>query len=185
MLKYPKQLLAVAGVIVTARTVALTGLTAASASPAVGRAAHPAARTARPAVRAATSGTEHFQLMTTSVTSGKATIIATGVFTAGGVDQGGRRVGKVVFPGGSFKIRHSSGHGTQQFDPRSCLTTIRQHGTYKLGHGTGKFAGISGHGRYRASIMFVEARNANGTCSQRKPAVAFEQIIKAHGPLHR
>src|SRR5450755_319962 len=75
MLKYPKQLLAVAGVIVTAGTVALTGLTAASASPAAARAAHPAARTARPAVRAAISGAEHFQLMTTSVTSDKATVI--------------------------------------------------------------------------------------------------------------
>jgi hypothetical protein len=185
MLKYPKQLLAVAGVIVTAGTVALTGLTAASASPAAHHAARPAARIARPAARTAASGAEHFQLMTTSVTSDKATVIATGAFTAGGVDQGGSRVDKLVFPGGSFKIRHSAGHGTQKFDRRSCLNTIRQHGTYKLGHGTGKFAGISGHGRYRVSIMFVAARNANGTCSQRKPAVAFEQIIRAHGPVHR
>ncbi len=183
MLNYGKRLTAAAGVIVTAGAVAIGGLTAASASPAARYAAQPAARTAHATARAAVSGTEHFQLMSTSATSNKSKIIATGVFTAGGVDHGGNRVDKVVFPGGTFKIRHSPGHGPQRFNPRTCLGVIHQHGTYRIGHGTGRFAGIRGHGRYRVSILLIGARNANGKCSQRKPPRVFEEIIKARGPV--
>ncbi len=184
MLKYGKRLIAAAGVITTAGALALTGLTAASASPAhPARAAQPAARTASHQVRAATRGTEHFQLMTTSPTSSNSTIIASGVFTAGGVDHSGNKTDKVVFPDGTFKIRHSKGHGPQKFDAKTCLFSIRQHGRYKLKDGTGAYAGIKGHGRYRLNILAVGARNANGKCSNRKPPVAFEQVIKAHGPV--
>ena len=62
--------------------------------------------------------------------------------------------------------------------------TLKLHGTYKLKSGTGAYAGIRGHGRYRLSILAVAARNANGRCSQRKAPVSWEQIIKAHGPVH-
>jgi hypothetical protein len=175
MQKYRNKLLAAAGAVVAAGAVAVTGLTGASAA---------TIRPAAPAVRPSVSGIEHFQLMTTSATSNKESIIALGsVFTAGGVDHGGNRVDRVVFPGGTFRIRHSAGKGPQHFNARTCLGVIHQHGTYKLSHGTGKFAGIRGHGRYRLSIVLVGARNANGHCSQSKPPVAFQQIIKAHGPV--
>jgi hypothetical protein len=160
------------------------GAAAASARPAAHHAAHLAASTAPAPARAAASGTEHFQLMTTSATSTKSTIIASGVFTAGGVDHAGNRTDKVVFPGGTFKIRHSNGQGKQSFNPRTCLMTIKLHGTYKLKSGTGTYAGIRGHGRYRLSILAIAARNANGKCSQRKAPVSWEQIIKARGPVH-
>ena len=175
MQKYRNKLIAAAGAVVAAGAVAVTGLTGASAA---------AIRPAAPAVRTSVSGIEHFQLMTTSATSNKESIIALGsVFTAGGVDHAGNRVDRVVFPGGTFRIRHSAGKGPQHFNARTCLGVIHQHGTYKLSHGTGKFAGIRGHGRYRVSIVLVGARNANGHCSQSKPPVAFQQIIKAHGPV--
>ena len=179
-LKYPKQVLAAAGVIVTAGAIACSGLTAASASPAAHRAAHPAARAAHPAVRAAASGTEHFQLMTTSPTSPKSTIIAYGVFTAGGVDHSGNKADKVKFPGGTFRIRHGRGHGKQSLDPKTCLLKISEHGRYKLADGTGKYAGLSGHGRYRLRILAVARRRSNGQCGH--GFRSWEQVIKAHGP---
>jgi hypothetical protein len=172
------KLLAAAGAIAAAGAVTVAGLTAASAAstaPAV-----PAAAAVQPSV----SGIEHFQIMSTSATSNKQSIIALGsVFTAGGVNLGGNRVDKAVFPGGTFKIRHFRGHGTTRFNPATCLLRINRHGTYKLRAGTGKYAGISGHGRYRLKIRAVTARNSNGHCSQSKPPVAFQQIIKAHGPV--
>jgi hypothetical protein len=170
MSKHYKKLVAAASVIVTAGAVALSGLAAASASPAV-----------TPAV----SGTEHFQLMTTSATSNRSSIIARGpVFTGGGVDIQGNTADLVKFPNGTFKIRHSSGRGPQTFDPRTCLLTISLHGTYKLGHGTGHFKGISGHGKYQLRILAIGARNARGKCTQRKPPRVFQQIITAKGPAH-
>ncbi len=160
------------------------GLAAASARPAAHHTPRLAAAAAPAAVRAATSGTEHFQLMTTSPTSPNSTIIASGVFTAGGVDHAGNKTDKVTFPNGTFRIRHSKGHGKQSVNPRTCLLTVRLHGTYKLKDGTGAYAGIRGHGRYRLSILAIGARTASGKCSQRKPPVSWEQIIKAHGPVH-
>ena len=175
MQKYRNKLLAAAAAVVAAGAVAVTGLTGASAA---------TIRPAAPAVRPSVSGIEHFQLMTTSATSNKESIIALGsVFTAGGVDHAGNRVDRVVFPGGTFKIRHFKGHGTTRVNPVTCLLRINRHGTYRLRAGTGKYAGISGHGRYRLKIRAVAARNANGHCTQSKPPVAFQQIIKAHGPV--
>ena len=95
----------------------------------------------------------------------------------------GNKSDRVVFPGGTFKIRHFKGHGRSHFSPGSCLIRINRHGTYKLRDGTGKYAGISGHGRYRLRIRAIGARNSNGNCSQSKPPVVFQQIIKAHGPV--
>jgi hypothetical protein len=170
MMKLTNKVLAAASTAMVAGAVTVAGLTAASASPAT-----------RPsAVRI-----EHFQLMTTSATSASESIIASGgVFTAGGVDFQGNKVDRVVFPGGTFKIAHSSGTGKQTFSPKTCLNVINLHGTYTLGHGTGKYKGISGHGKYQLSILFVDSRNSKGNCSQTKPPVAFQQIIKAQGPTH-
>jgi hypothetical protein len=104
------------------------------------------------------------------------------VFTAGGVDHSGNKVDTAVFSNGSFKIAHSKGTGSQSFNPKTCLMTISQHGTYALSGGTGAYAGISGSGKYQLSILAVAARSG-GKCSRTKPPVAFQQIIKASGPV--
>jgi hypothetical protein len=171
MQKHWNKLLAAAGAVVAAGTVTISGLTAASAA------------TTAPAARANVSGIEYFQIMTTSPTSDEETVIALGsVFTGGGTGHQGNKSDLAVFPGGTFKIRHFQGHGTAHVNPTTCLVRINQRGTYKLRDGTGAYAGISGHGKYRLRIRAVAARNSNGNCSRSKPPVAFEQIIKAHGP---
>ena len=130
------------------------------------------------------SGIEHFQLVTTSATATTQPVIATGVFTAGGVDHQGSKTDTFVFPGGSFKVAHSQGTGTQNFNPKTCLNTVRVHGTYKLFGGTGKYAGIGGHGTFHLSILGIGARSG-GKCTMHKPPVAWQQIIQASGPVSR
>jgi hypothetical protein len=160
------RLLAAAAAVAASATVALTGLSAASASPA----------------RPAASGTEHLQLMTTSATSNLAPVIIYGVATDHGVDhEGSGNTDTFKFAGGSFKVVHSSGTGTQHLNPVTCLAQINQHGTYKLSGGTGKYKGISGHGKYQLSILFV-AKKVKGKCSQKAAPVAFQQLIQASGP---
>jgi hypothetical protein len=166
MMQHRTRLLAAASTAVTAAALAVSGLAAASA-------ATPAA-----------SGTEHFQIMTTSSSErAPSTIVATGVFTAGGLDHPGSKADTITFPGGGFKISHSRGHGKQTFNPKTCLFVISQHGTFKVGSGTGKYAGISGHGTYQLSILAVGARTAKGACSKNASPVAWEQVIKASGPV--
>jgi hypothetical protein len=168
MTKLRSKILGGMSVVALVGVVAGTGLTAVSASQ-VGAAAR--------------SGFEHFQIMTTSETTSKQSIIATGLFTAGGVDHSGARVDTAVFSDGTFKIAHSPGIGTPRFNPKTCLGVIALNGTYRLSHGTGAYAGIRGHGIYRVNLTMVAARNSAGKCSDRLPPVAFQVIIRAQGPV--
>lgn len=162
------RLLAAAGSMLAAGALALSGIVAAAAAPSSSGA----------------SGIEHFQAMSTSDTSNRTTLIAHGVFTAGGVDiSTGNTTDTFKFPNGTIRVRHSPGTGPQSFNPRTCLGTVHQHGTYTLLGGTGKYAGISGHGRFQLDVLLVGARS-HGKCSQNKPLVAFELIIRASGPVH-
>ena len=131
---------------------------------------------------AAVTGTENFQLMSTSATSSTSSVIATGVFTAGGVDHTGNKVDTFVFSNGSFKVAHS-GPATQHFNPKTCLLTVVGHGTFKLSGGTGAYAKIKGAGTYKLNILAVGAKTATGKCTQKKPPTTFQQIIKATGKV--
>jgi hypothetical protein len=143
----------------------------------------PAAAQASPRSAAGASGTEQFQAMSTNATSSTRVIIGSGLFTAAGVDHESSdgMTETFVFPGGSFKLKVVSATGSQQVNSKSCLITVTRHVGYKLVDGTGKYAGISGHGTGVAHVLGVAARSA-GKCSLNKTPVAFEQTITASGP---
>lgn len=161
------------------RKIIISALTAAAAAAVVSSAGLAAAST-----HAAVTGTEHFQLMTTSATSSTSSVIAYGVFTAPGADHAGSKVDTVDFPGGTVQIAHSQGTGTQHFNPKTCLFQLNLKGTYTLKNGTGKYAGISGSGTYQLSILSIGAKSG-GKCAspQTTPPVAFHQVINASGPV--
>jgi hypothetical protein len=168
MRKIHVRLLAAAGSMLAAGAIALSGTLAATAAPS----------------NSSASGIEHFQAMSTDPTGAKTTVIAHGVFTAGGVDITTSNTRDTFkFPNGTIRVRHSAGTGPQSFNRRTCLITVHQHGTYTLLGGTGKYAGISGHGRFRVDVLAVAARS-HGKCTQSKPPAAFELIIRASGPVH-
>ena len=151
------------GAITAATAISGAGLAAANASP-------------------ARSGTEHFEAIATSPNS--YAVVSYGVLTGHGVDLPGDKVDTIKFAHGSFRVTHSPGKGPQSFDPKSCLLLISQHGTYKIGHGTGTDRGITGHGRYQISIVSIGAKSG-GKCSQSKPPVAFQLVIRGSGPVSR
>lgn len=167
MLRNCRRLVAVAAALAAAGTLAVTGVTAASASPRPG---------------AAVTGTEHFQLVTASASATTGVVIAYGVFTDHAVDHMGNSVDKFVFAGGSFKVFHSQGSGPTSLNSKTCLLSGNIHGTFKVYGGTGSFKHISGHGKYQATILGIEARS-KGRCSQTKLPLAFEQTIRATGPV--
>ena len=168
-MKLRSKILAGVSVVAVAGAVAAAGLTSASASQAAG---------------AASSGTEHFQMMTTTGTGSTGSVIASGVFTAPAVDHEHQasNTSTFTFSNGTILLKHSNGTGTQSFNPKTCLLTINQHGTYKLLSGTGAYAGISGSGTYQLSILAIGA-SSGGKCVQNKPPVAFHQVINASGPV--
>jgi hypothetical protein len=160
------------------RKMIISALTATAAAAMLGGAGLAAAST-----HTAASGTEHFQMMTTSGTGSTGSVIASGVFTAPAVDhEHSNNTSTFTFSNGTILIKHSKGTGTQNFNPKTCLLTINEHGTYKLVSGTGAYAGISGSGKYQLSILGIGA-SSGGKCVQNKPPVAFHQVINASGPV--
>jgi hypothetical protein len=130
---------------------------------------------------AAVTGTQHFQLVSNSLSGNKNKVVAYGVFNARGIDVATSNTRDTFkFRGGSFRVRHKVTHSRQHFSKRTCAGTQRQRGTYKLSHGTGKYAGISGHGHFTVRVLIV-ARHTSHGCSS-KP-IAIQTIIQAHGPV--
>jgi hypothetical protein len=130
---------------------------------------------------AGTSGAESFQMMSTSGTNSASSVIAHGVFTGAGADhEHAHNNGTFVFRNGTVRVHHTNGKGRQSFNPKTCLLTVSQRGAYRITGGTGKYAGITGGGRYQLSILAVGARSG-GKCSQSKPPLAFHQVIDASG----
>jgi hypothetical protein len=156
----------------------IAGITLASAAALAGGTGQ-----ARATASTAAAPVLHFQIMQTSVTANTAPVLAYGAFTGGGTDFQGNTTDTFKFAGGTFRVFHSPGTGPQSFDPHTCLFTQNQHGTFALSHGTGRFAGISGHGTYHISVLGIGTR-VNGACSQNTQPVAFHLVIEASGPVH-
>jgi hypothetical protein len=160
------RLLASTAAVAASVAVALAGLSAASASPA----------------RPAASGTEHFQLITTS-DSGATPVIMYGVVTTHGVDHEGSKTDAIKLGGGGFKLIHTERTGTEHMN-KNCLAKVFNDGTYKLSGGTGTYKGVRGHGTYRFTQLFI-ARKVNGVCHTNLPLKGFQEIVYASGPMSR
>jgi hypothetical protein len=158
------------------RPALLAGAVAALLAPAAAQAASGSGATA--------SATEHFQAMSTNAVSSSRVVIGYGPVTGAGVDHESSNgmVETFVFAGGSFRLKVVKFTSSQRVSPGTCLITITRRATYRLAGGTGKYAGISGHGTAVAHILGV-ARRSGGKCALDKVPVAFEQTITAAGPI--
>ena len=165
-MKLSRKTLTLAGAAAVAGALAVTGITSAAAQPAQPY-IHVSLITTNPANRAGLS------------------VIVTGSINDGGVDhQGSGSVDQLALSRGTFTLTHSQGTGTPRFNPRTCVFNLAINGTYKLTNGTGAYKGVTGHGIYRANITEVATRTASGSCS-RHGVAAFQEVIKAQGPISR
>lgn len=163
-----------------AASLVLTGASMAAASP---RHAANAANAANAAPAAKRTGTEYIQEMSTSPTSPKSQVIAYGVFTGTGVDTSlSDTADRLSFPGGTFTATSKFVGVRQHTDPGTCVSTVIVSLTYKLGKGTGQFAGITGSGHVTTTILTIAARSSNGKCSATKD-IAQQSLVEASGPI--
>ena len=170
MMKLRSKLLAAVSVVAVAGAVAAAGLTAASASQAAG---------------AASSGFEHFQLMNATVANRRAVEHhRQGRVHRGRCGPPGQQGGHGRVPGRDIQDRALQRHRHPALQPQDVPEHhhLERHLPAER-HGTGAYAGISGHGIYRLNILIVGARNSAGKCSNKLPPTAFQQIIRAQGPV--
>ena len=140
---------------------------------------------------AGVTGTQHFQAMNTTTSQNSTTnpLLAYGVITAAGTDrQNANGTDTFFFPGGTFTVKHVTAKGTarQYFNPKTCLFTYSERGTFKLSGGTGRYWGIRGSGTYTLSVIGVSTRVKGGACnpSQTAPLAGQQQEIAAVGKVH-
>jgi hypothetical protein len=127
---------------------------------------------------------EHFQEVISSLTSNRGPLVAYGAFTASGTDVAHSNSDHTFkFPGGSFLVIVKAVGGHQHIDKSTCLFTATQLATYKISHGTGKYAGISGSGHATLSVLAIVARDSHGACSMSKTPHAQQTIIRGQGPV--
>jgi len=81
-------------------------------------------------------------------------------------------------------LSHRQVHGSARFSPASCLSLVRQSGSYRIVRGTGRYAGISGHGTYQLSLEIVAAR-VGGHCSSARPPQGQQELLRLSGPVRR
>lgn len=149
----------------------------------------PSAAQARPTLHRAPATSAHaetFTIASTSPNSRKESIIATGLFTAGGVDIARKHNTSLLRLGdGTLTLHHPGGHETDKLHKKNCLVDGSGHGRYTFGGGTGDYTGITGHGRYHETFRAVLARTAAGACNKSANPVAYQLTIVAHGPAAR
>jgi hypothetical protein len=128
----------------------------------------------------AASGTEHFNLMTTLPNSSKYVMIASGVFTAGGVDTQGSSTDVAKFANGSFKIHHGGALHIikEQVNQKTCLAVFEGKTPFTLGNGTGAYKKLSGSGTATISELAIFPRS-HGQCNSNANPLTNEQTITA------
>jgi hypothetical protein len=125
-------------------------------------------------------GTEELVLMGTSPRSVTLSVIATGLFTDGGVIS--LSSGKARLGAGAFRIHTKTQPERDKLSRRTCLQTITARGSYTMNHGSGKYTRISGSGRFVLRHLAVYSRNANGECALSHP-IATQFIITLRGAV--
>jgi hypothetical protein len=165
---------------------AALAVTVAAAVATVAGLAVPAGASPLAARPTAVRGAEHFQIMTTSGSATSLGVIAWGAVTAAGIDHESSSnsptsTDLLTFPGGSFKVTHTTKSMTQSTNAKTCFAGFGGKGTFRLSAGTGRYKGISGSGTFTLSSIGIAARAKSGACNLNANPVAYQQVIDANG----
>jgi hypothetical protein len=142
-----------------------------AASPAV-------ASTSQPAK----TGTEYFFI---AIAGNTESGVAHGLFTGGGQDDASHDNYDILhLGGGTLRINHPDAQSkfTDHVNPKSCFVTFKITGKYTLSNGTGRFAGVTGHGNYVVREQGILARDKKGACSEEQEPITQAGYVTASGP---
>jgi hypothetical protein len=114
-------------------------------------------------------------------------VVAHGLFAGGGKDEQHSEKDVLVLNGGKLTLRHpeKTAHFRAKVNPKTCFVTFHITGDYTLGHGTGKYKGVTGHGTYTVFAQGIGKRLASGACNETADPKVEASYIKASGPVSR
>jgi hypothetical protein len=132
---------------------------------------------------AASSKTE--RILITAGPGDKQIAVVHGPITGGGRDSAGGQKDVLHLGSGSLTLEHPDKQSTfkiTSLNRKTCFAAFTIKGKYTLIHGTGQYAGASGHGRYLVRGNDILRRTSSGTCSTKGQPQAEAFLIKASGP---
>lgn len=144
----------------------LSGVGAASAAPA----------------RPSASGTESFLI---TLINNSQSVVAHGLFTAGGADVSSDTKDVLHLGGGTVTIAHPDADSKVKttIDKKTCFATFIGSGKYTISSGTGKYKGISGHGTYKINQQAILKRTKSGACNMNAAPSVGVGFVQASGPI--
>jgi len=146
----------------------------------------------------AASGSQRFDgVIVTSGQSGERTVIASPVVARGALNAVGRIVevqslpgdpdtlerDDLVFPGGTMHLASTVVDVAFSSNPKTCVFRVTVQQTGEITGGTGRFAHARGASTATVVAVGVGARDADGSCSQDKAAIAEVDTISSTGTL--
>jgi hypothetical protein len=137
---------------------------------------------ARASARSVRLRAEQFQIISTSPSAKKLSIVATGVFTDGGILSGNLiegGVGHAALRDGTFRMIFDKGSSAIGYTPGLCKSQEQGTGTYELRGGSGRYARISGSGKFTIAATTLYRRNSRGRCTS--SVAAYQEIITGRG----
>ncbi len=133
-------------------------------------------------VRPGTTRIEHFRIISTAASAKSQSLLATGAFVAGGSMVVGTSYDRARLYRGSFRLYPVVTYRSAPQPPSRCMFTETERGTYRIGHGSGRYRKLGGRGRFTIKITGVLASTGKNQCGR---MVAFQQITYATGRVNR
>jgi hypothetical protein len=131
----------------------------------------------------AAARTEHIQEISASTTAPKLSVVMYGPVTAAGtVVETSATASHYTLAGGTFTATSKLTGGRQQLNRATCTLTGVHHVSYTIGHGAGRYKGISGSGKATVTFIVLEGRTAHGACTT-SHIKGQQYVIRASGPV--
>jgi hypothetical protein len=128
------------------------------------------------------SGGQEYFLIT--IAGNQQSVVAHGAFVDAGRDIDHDQSDSLHFSQGNLEIYHpdSKSHFSYTLNQKTCFLTFKITGEYTLGAGTGRYAGLTGHGRYVLREQAIAPRK-NGACNINTEPTHLAGYVRGSGPV--
>jgi hypothetical protein len=114
-------------------------------------------------------------------------VITNGAISSSGKDDPNHAQYDVLhLQNGTLRVEHPNKDAkfVPTIDRKTCFVSFKEHGTFTLDHGTGKYAGVTGGGKYHATGYSISKRKASGKCDLHSRPKTEIFTVSGSGTVH-
>jgi hypothetical protein len=86
---------------------------------------------------------------------------------------------------GTLRLTHPDKNSkfVAHVNPKTCYGTFTLTGKYTVGHGTGRYKHVTGHGKYKGVGYVLASRTKGGACNENAEPKTELFTVQGHGPI--